>query len=67
MVIIGYARTSTCEQDAGLQADYSSTASLPGAIDIIGMPGHGRIVKCPETTRSLMTSRTQRVAGSLSG
>ena len=38
MAIIGYARTSTREQEAGLQADYSSTASVPGAIDIIGMP-----------------------------
>src|SRR4051812_6654666 len=37
--IIGYARASTREQEAGLQADYSSTASIPGAIDIIGMPG----------------------------
>ena len=36
MAIIGYARTSTREQEAGLQADYSSTASLPGAVDMGG-------------------------------
>ena len=38
MAIIGYARASTREQEAGLQADYSSTASIPGAGDIIEMP-----------------------------
>src|SRR3954449_12014953 len=38
MAIIGYARTSTREQEAGLQADYSNTTSIPEAIDIIGMP-----------------------------
>jgi hypothetical protein len=36
MAITGYARTSTREQKAGLQADYSSTASLPGAVDMGG-------------------------------
>ena len=38
MAIIGYARASTREQKAGLQADYSSTASIPGSADIIEMP-----------------------------
>jgi hypothetical protein len=47
MAIIGYARTSTREQEAGLQADYSSTASVPGAVDIIEMP---RI--CPDRQMS---------------
>jgi len=36
MAIIGYARTSTREQKAGLQADYSSTAPIPGSADMGG-------------------------------
>jgi len=63
MAIIGYARTSTREQEAGLQADYSSTVSIPGAVDIIEMPGHARMVKCPETTRPLTTSRASGSPG----
>ena len=58
MAIIGYARTSTREQEAGLQADYSSTASVPGAADMGGtVENPRRLLRRPVQGSNLALTR----------